>query len=92
MERLTKGGCGGIGFRWHLPGGHCVPGPKKRLCGHRPVQDHLQDAAFFGGKITDDKKGYKYNVTQNGFRTKESKEYLDLNELTNKDLSFYVKF
>ena len=52
----------------------------------------LQDVAFFGNKITDDNKGYKYIVTQNGFRTKESKEYLDLNELINKDLSFYVKF
>ena len=52
----------------------------------------LQDASFFGNKITDNNKGYKYIVTLNGFRTKESKEYLDLNELTNKDLSFYVKF
>ena len=52
----------------------------------------LQDASFFGGKITDDNKGYKYIVTQNGFRTKEGKDYLGLNELTNKDLSFYVKF
>ena len=49
----------------------------------------LQNANFFGSKPKADLSLFKFITTENGFRVKESKEFVSLESLLNAPIDFF---